>query len=111
MFELPARLVACIPQPRRDGSRDEAEEESAELVSRCESAVVLLGPGTRLSSHGTHFDELCIARGAASRSGRGPGETISPARGKPSFIEVRFKGTRPRFRVSRRASTVAVERR
>src|SRR5689334_18626351 len=83
MSELPARLGAGLAQSARDGRRDEAENESAELVSRRESAGELLGTGTRLPSHRTDLDELRAARGIAISVGRRIGEAFPPARVQP----------------------------
>ena len=58
MFKLSTWLVAGFAWSARDGSGDEAAEKSAELVSRCELAGVVLGAGAGLSSYRADHDEL-----------------------------------------------------
>lgn len=51
MPKLPARSGARVLQPRSHECGDEPEDESAELVSRCDDAGKLLGDRASLSSH------------------------------------------------------------
>src|SRR5204863_101527 len=62
-----------------DGSGDEAEEESAKLVFRCELAGVVLGARAGLSSHRADHDELRAARGAAVGLAGRAGKSLASA--------------------------------
>src|SRR6185436_20164037 len=110
MFELPTGPVTGFTQSARDGSSDEAEEESAELVSRRESARIVLGPGARVSSHRAHFDELCIARSIAAHIAGRIGKSLSAASGKSPRAETRFERARCGPRFAGGSSTLATQR-
>src|ERR1039458_2506288 len=96
MFELSAGTLASFIGSARAGSRHQTQNQSSKLVSRRESARVVLGTGTRLSSHRAHYDELRLARSLAARAGRRIGKPLETARTKLSRVEKRPGGDGPR---------------
>src|ERR1017187_10847873 len=96
MFELSARTRADFIESTRAGSRHQTQNQSSKLVSRRESALVLLGTGTGLPSHRADHDELRFARSLAARAGRRIGKPLEAARTKLSRVEKRSGGYGPR---------------
>src|SRR5262245_44825630 len=111
MSELSAWAIAGLVQSAGAGNRDPAAHPGAELVSRCEPARFVLGPGTRLSSHGAHLDELRPARSFAPRARGRSGEPLATASGESPCPKGRFAGIGLGYHRSGRASALATERR
>src|SRR5437899_12988876 len=111
MPELSAGTGARLSERASPGGGVETQTKGAKLVSGCEPAVFLLGPGTRLSSHCSHLDELCLARSLAPGPGGDIGKTLAPASGKLSRPQAWPGENGPWHRLPVGTPIVATERR
>src|SRR6266516_4235429 len=95
MLDLSARTRAGVTRRARDGNCRKTKGESPELVPGRESAGILLGSGSRLSSHRADLDELRVARSVAAGVGGRIGESLSSPRTKSPRAQGRFGGGGP----------------
>src|SRR5208282_1493686 len=110
MFELPARAGAGFAKSARDGHGAEKEDESPELVFGCQTARVLLGQRTGVSSYRTHIDELRAARSIAGGARRRLGEPLAPPRAGTPRAQGGPCGDGPRTARAGRAPALATQR-
>src|ERR1017187_7381038 len=111
MFELSARTLAGFIESARNGSRHQTQNQNSKLVSRRESALVVLGTGTGLPSHRAHHDELRFARSLAAPAGRRAGKKRGGGPTKLSRDEKRAGGYGPRNCFASGPSALATQRR
>src|SRR5947207_5468903 len=104
MLALSAWKCAGVMRRACDGNCRKTKGESPELVPGRESAGLLLGSGSRVSSHRADLDELRAARSLAAGVGGRIGESLAAPRTKSPRAQGRFGGDGPRDCVAGRPS-------
>src|SRR5439155_22651700 len=106
MLELSARTRAGVTRRARDGNCRKTKGESPELVPRRQAAGLLLGSGSRVSSHRADLDVLRAARSLAAGAGAWIGESLAAPRTKSPRAHGRLGGDGPRECVAGRPATL-----